>query len=115
MNALTQELFGHDELPHHQPPVQYTGEKFGVEYLYEQSGLQLSLPSKQEEEQEEEDTVDEGIEDERMYLFSSQSVGDEFSEDVSTFAPIYEETEEDEDEEVRIYCTYVGHTMILNY
>ena len=35
-----------------------------------------------------------------MYLLSSQGVGDKFSEDASTFVPIYEESEEDE--EVRI-------------
>ena len=96
MNALTREIFSHDELPYHQPPAQYTGEKFGVEYLYNQSGVQLSLPSKQDE-QEEEDAIDEGIGDECMYLPSSEHAGDEFSEDASTFAPVHEDIEEDEE------------------
>lgn len=112
-------MFSRDELPYHQPPAQYTGEKFGVEYLCHQSGVQLSLPSKQDE-QEEEDTIDEGIGDECMYLSSSQDTGDEFSEDVSTFAPVYEETvyeESEEDEEVYL-CSYVCwtcHGMLLMY
>ena len=91
-------------LPCHQPPVQYTGEKFGVECLYHQSGVQLSLPSKQDE-QEEEDIIDKGIGDECMYLPSSQDSRDEFPEDVSTFASVCEES--DEDEEVHLYFHYL--------
>ena len=106
VNALIQEIFSRDELPHHQPLVQYTGEKFGVEYLYHH---QSSLPSKQE--QVKEDTIDEGIWDECMYLLSFQGVGDELSEDVSTFALIYEESE---DKEACIHVC-VGHAMILSY
>ena len=104
MNVLTREVFFHDALPFYQPPVQYTGEKFGVEYLYHQSGVQLSLPSKQDE-QEEEDITDEGIGDECMYLPSSQDRRDEFSEDVSTFASVCEES--DEDKEVSLYFHYL--------
>lgn len=96
VNALTREIFSHDALPYHQPPVEYTGEKFGVEYLYHQSGIQLSLPSKQDE-QEEDDMIDEGIGDECMYLPTSQDAGNGFSEDVSTFAPVYAESEDDEE------------------
>ena len=46
-----------------------------------------------------------------MYLLSFQGVGDELSEDVSTFALIYEESE---DKEACIYVC-VGHAMILSY
>ena len=60
MNVLTREVFFHDTLPCHQPPVQYTGEKFWLEYLCHQSGVELFLPSEQDE-QEEEDIIDEGI------------------------------------------------------
>ena len=106
---LTREMFSHDALPYHQPPAQYTGEKFGVEYLYQQSGVQLSLPSKQDE-QEEEDMIDEGIGDECMYLPPSQdSSRDEFSEDVSTFAPVYEESKEDK--EVHMYLGWICHNL----
>ena len=104
MNVLTREVFFHDALPCHQPPVQHTGEKFGVEYLYHQSGVQLSLPRKQDE-QEEEDIIDESIGDGCMYLPSSQDSKDEFSEDVSTFASVCEES--DEDEEVSLYFHYL--------
>ena len=104
VDVLTQEAFFHNALLCHQPPVQYTGEKFWVEYLYHQSGVQLSLPSKQDE-QEEEDIIDEGIGDECMYLPSSQDSRDEFSEDVSTFASVCEES--DEDKEVSLYFHYL--------
>jgi len=96
VNALTREIFSSEELPYHQPPAQYTKEKFGVKYLYHQSGVQLSLPSEREE-QEEEDTIDDGIRDECMHLPFSQDDGGEFSENVSTFAPVHEESEEDEE------------------
>ena len=38
LNSISQSLHGKDMLPLFQPPSKYTGELFGVEYLFNQSG-----------------------------------------------------------------------------
>ena len=40
-NSLSQQLFGKKLLPNYDGPSQYTGESFGVDYLYQQSNKQL--------------------------------------------------------------------------
>ena len=46
-----------------------------------------------------------------MYLPSSQDSRDEFSEDVSTFAPVCEES--DKDEAVHIYFPLSMHMLLM--
>ena len=72
-------------LPYHQPPPKYTGELFGVQYLYQQSLPQLSLKDDEGDEDEDDDDVDEGLGDEGS-IFPSRST----SEDLDTFNPSVE-------------------------
>lgn len=65
-------------LPYHQPPAKYTGELFGIQYLYQQSLPQFS--PKDGEEDEDEDDVDEGLGDEGL-IFPPHSI----SEDLNMF------------------------------
>ena len=58
VKALSQSVHGKDILTLYQPPAQYTGELFGVEYLYDQCGKAFS-PTAEELDQQ----IDEGFED----------------------------------------------------
>lgn len=55
-------VYGDKILPYHQAPVRYTGELFGIQYLYKQSLPELALSDCDGEE----DEVDEGLGDERL-------------------------------------------------
>ena len=72
-----------------QAPAQYTGEQFGIQYLYKQSLPELS-PNNSDDAEEEEDKVDEdeGLGDESL-IFPPSSV----SEDFSTFSSVVENNE----------------------
>ena len=54
-------------LPYYEPPAKYTGELFGVQYLYQQSLPQLSL-----KDDGDENDLDEGLGDEGL-IFSALS------------------------------------------
>ncbi len=41
VNKLSQSLFSKPLVPEYRPPCSYTGEHFGVEYLFKQSGQQF--------------------------------------------------------------------------
>lgn len=56
VNALSETVHGTPLLPLYRPPSQYTGEAFGVEYLYRQSGT-VFKPRDLDKE------IDEGFED----------------------------------------------------
>lgn len=56
VNALSEAIHGHKVFPNYRPPAKYTGEFFGVEYLYSQSGLQFQPEDLDQE-------IDEGFED----------------------------------------------------
>ena len=59
LDALSKAVYGESSLPHFRPPPQYTGELFGVAYLYDQSGGRL-LPDDLDK------AIDEGFEDDAM-------------------------------------------------
>ena len=58
IKVLTQSVHGKDMLPLYQPPAKYTGELFGVEYLYHQSGQTFSSTAEELDQQ-----INEGFED----------------------------------------------------
>ena len=85
-------------MPYHQAPAEYTGEQFGVQYLYKQS-----LPINCDDVAiDEEDEVDEGLGDESL-IFPPLSI----SEDFSTFSSVVENTE--------VYFTDVFDEGLFNY
>ena len=57
INSLSSNIYGTKVFPLYQPPSKYTGELFGVEYLYEQSNLAFA-PAKDLDSE-----IDEGFED----------------------------------------------------
>ena len=61
-------------LPYCEPPAKYTGELFGVQYLYQQSLPQLSL----KDDEGDENDLDEGLGDEGL-IFSALSTSKELN------------------------------------
>ena len=95
VNALSQSIHGKAAFPLYNPPSQYTGELFGVEYLYDQAGFQLYTT----EENLDKD-IDEGfkdVEDEDAPIGSIPPFLDD-PESVSIAPP--EESDDEEEEEV---------------
>ena len=95
VNALSQSIHGKAAFPLYNPPSQYTGELFGVEYLYDQAGFQLYTT----EENLDKD-IDEGfedVEDEDAPIGSIPPFLDD-PESVSIAPP--EESDNEEEEEV---------------
>lgn len=87
-NAVSQAVHRKDTFPLYQPPERYTGELFGIEYLFEQNGKSLQLDDDQLAKE-----VDEGIdvkeisEADEVTSCSSSCL----SEDISTFSlPVQE-------------------------
>jgi hypothetical protein len=60
-SQLATQLFGQPTVEHH-PPMKYTGELFGIEYLNSQTGQSLKLV-KSDSDDEEEDEIDEELEE----------------------------------------------------
>ena len=79
--------------PHHQPPSAYTGELFGVEYLYAQSGPRFS-PTEEELDEE----TDEGFGEEE--LDESIAAPECFSHGVFYAPPPPDPESGDDDDEV---------------
>ena len=88
INALSQSVQLGPVFPHHQSPSAYTGELFGVEYLFNQSGGSFS-PTKDEVDNQ----IDEGFDEEELV---SEHV--DFDGDFATTLPV--DLESDEGEEV---------------
>ena len=113
VNTLSETVHGKKILPSYQPPAQYTGELFGVEYLYRQSGMplitkDLDIAAK----------IDEGFEDYKddddNFLEQSQ-IHAEDGEDIFTVAPPSQsDSESDEEGEVR-YLSLVFENYICIY
>lgn len=83
-------------LPLYQPPAKYTGEHFGVEYLYDQSGLRF-LPSEENLDQE----IDEGFEDVEAAAAVEQPLVTNQEEDPSMVADLTcTDSDSDDEEEV---------------
>ena len=82
------------------PPAAYTGEAFGVEYLYRQSGLELVSDSTKLDEE-----IDEGFEDiaeevgHQGSLEQATTTCPPSEEDMATFGPPpFEDYDDDDDE-----------------
>ena len=93
INDLSNQLYGEKLLPYHKPPAKYTGELFGIQYLYQQSLPELPHTDElsNDADLEDEDEVDEGLGDESL-IFPPLS----FSEDISTFSSPMEDSEHNE-------------------
>ena len=63
MNQLSESLFGTKVLPMYQALSKYTGELFGAEYLYAQSGQEFNPDLDEEVEKGLDGVEDEGFED----------------------------------------------------
>ena len=55
VNQLSESIFGKTVFSHYQPPSEYTGEQFGVQYLYQQTGRSFNTTEDQLDSQ-----IDEG-------------------------------------------------------
>ena len=98
INALSQSVQLDPVFPHHQPPSAYTGELFGVEYLFDQSGGSF-CPT----EDEVDNLIDEGFDEEEV---ASEHV--DCDEEFAATLPVNPES--DEGEEVCI--TYVQEHVL---
>ena len=114
VNSLSETMHGKKILPSYQPPAQYTGELFGVEYLYWQSGMPLIT-----EDLEIAGKSDEGFEDYKDDdddFLEQPQIPAENGEDIFTVAPPSQsDSESDKEGEVRFarikqYC--VGHVSL---
>jgi len=95
VNALSQEIHGKAVFPLYTPPSTYTGELFGVEYLYDQAGLQM-CPMEENVNKE----IDEGFEDAEEDELESDALPALFNDpEEGTISPP-EESDEAEEEEV---------------
>lgn len=96
VNVLSQAVHGRKLLPHHQPPAAFTGELYGLEYLYSQTGA--ILPGALEVDKQ----IDEGFCDAEQVeaCMETKDHGSDYSEDISTFAP---PSDSEDEEEVRWY------------
>jgi len=98
VHSLSQAVHGSapSTLPHYQALGEYTGEAFGVEYLYEQTGFMF--PRKEDDLDAE---IDEGFDDNMDMDVEEEETS--HSEDMATVAlPTDLESEEDE---VRNHCS----------
>ena len=94
VNGLSQTLHGKSVFPVYTAPSVYTGELFGVNYLYDQTGLRLDSSEDNLDRE-----IDEGFEDveEDELTTGSIPVLEEDHEYLSIYPP--EESEEEEEEE----------------
>ena len=86
MNSLSEKLFNKKVLPYHQAPARYSGELFGIQYLYNQSSPEFSPEC--DEGDEDDDDIDEGLGDDSN-IFPPLSI----SEDLATFTSLAEDNE----------------------
>ena len=100
INALSQSVQLGPVFPHHQPPSSYTGELFGVEYLFNQSEGSF-CPT----EDELDNLIDEGFDEEEV---ASEHV--DCDDDFATTLPV--DPESDEGEEV-CYRSLQEHTFVV--
>lgn len=101
LNSLSQpqSLHGQDIFPLYRPPSKYTGELFGVEYLFWQSGIVLKTQGEELDKR-----IDEGFED----IDDWEDLNYSTLHDHSTVACPVEESDSDEDEtEVSFLASYI--------
>lgn len=92
VNVLSQAVHGKRLLPHHQAPAEYTGELYGVEYLYSQTGVILPGNLRGAEIDKE---IDEGFCDVDVMEAQCVTPSQVPSEDYSTFSPPSDSEDED--------------------
>ena len=107
VNALSQEIHGKAVFPLYTPPSTYTGELFGVEYLYDQAGLQM-CPTEENMNKE----IDEGFEDAEEDELKSDALPVLFDDPEEGVISPPEESDEDEEEEV---CKHYGDCICTQY
>jgi hypothetical protein len=91
VNELSSSILGKEVLPNYQPLAKYTGELFGVEYLYTQSGLTFQPTSVCDLVSE----IDEGFGEEEEESTESESA---YTDDATVALP----PDSDSEDEVRI-------------
>ena len=82
VNSLSQAVLGKKHIPNYQPPAQYTGEMYGVEYLYHQTGAVLVDSIDNIDEQ-----IDEGFCDVEEMGSVENPMSQDPSECLLTFSP----------------------------
>ena len=96
MNALSQTIHQQAVFPLYRPPGAYTGELFGVEYLYQQSGYHFV-----KEEDDLDSQIDEGFEDYEdspLDQLAAATIA-AAQEDPSIVAPSESDSDDDDEEE----------------
>ncbi len=106
INNLSSAILGKDTIPSYQPPAEYTGEKFGVEYLYTQLGATMEVTDT---------NIDGGVE--IVELDEGFGDGDEeitIGDDVAVTTPSELHAHEDEDEVGTYRCVHVSYIRTYN-
>ena len=96
VNALSQTIHQQEVLPLYRPPGPYTGELFGVEYLYQQSGYHFV-----KDEDNLDSQIDEGFEDYEdspLDQLAAATIA-AAQEDPSIVAPSESDSDDDDEEE----------------
>ena len=109
VNSLSQCLHGREMLPLYQLPSKYTGEIFGVEYLFRQSGIVLNTRGEELDKQ-----IDEGFEDiddheDLVYTAPPDT------EDNNTAACLLESDSGEDETEVRIAKQHLQLCYLFSY
>ena len=105
VNALSEAVHGRKVFPLYSSPSVYTGELFGVEYLYQQSGTPLLA-----KDEDVDSHIDEGFED-FVDCPPELPSGDSAEEIITPVLSDSEDEEEDEEKEVRV--TPYGHSCTV--
>ena len=97
-------------LPLYRPPLKYTGELFGVEYLFRQSGIVINTQGEELDQQ-----IDEGFEDidDREDLSYTVAPDPEDYNTQTAACLLESDSEEDETEVKKYYCNKIPTTLYL--
>ena len=90
LNSLSRTLHGQAMLPLYQPPSKYTGELFGVEYLFRQSGIVLNTQGEELDRQIDEGFVD--VDDREDLIYAALPDSEEYN---TAACPSESDSEED--------------------
>ena len=104
VNQLNQSVFGEVVFSCYQPPSKYTGEQFGVRYLYHQTGRSFTSTGDQLDVQ-----IDEGFADVDQPAVTAPVVDQD--EHLITVAPPVDPESEKEEEVLYMYYTNILHFL----
>ena len=107
VNQLSQSILREVVFSHYQPPSQYIGEQFGVQYLYHQSGRSFTTTGDKLNVQ-----IDEGFADVEDIDQPALTTPVDQDEDLITVAPPVD-PDSDEEEEVMLY-TNIMHSYLIH-